>query len=203
MNELRGRVSVIVPAGGASARMGRPKPLLSFGGEPLLVRVLRRLSAISSDVVVAAAEGVRLPPLPPDVRVVKDATPGLGPLAGLVEGLRAARRELCLVCGGDHPFPSEPFARWLLERARERTPVVPRWDGRLQPLFAVWSRSLLARLERLLDERRLGLGAAAASLGPLEVSEEEVARIDPEGLSFLDLDDPADLERALRRLERE
>lgn len=202
MPTSRGEISVIVLAGGSSSRMGSPKPLLPFGNEPLLARVVRRLSAFSTDVVVAGAEGIPLPPLASGTRIVHDAVPGLGPLAGLVEGLRAAHYPIALVCGGDHPFPEESLARFLFERARERTPVVPRWNGRLQPLFSVWSRNLLPQLEGLVAERRLGLVAATTSLDPLEIPEEEIARIDPDGLSFLDVDDPADLTRALELLQK-
>ena len=36
-------VAAIVPAAGLSTRMGRPKLLLPFGGEPLIVRVVNAL----------------------------------------------------------------------------------------------------------------------------------------------------------------
>lgn len=196
-----GPVTAIVVAGGSSTRMGRPKPSLPFAGEPLLARIVRILGESSAEIVVASARGASLPPLPAGVRVVDDETPGLGPLAGLVGGLRAAQHDLALVCGGDHPFPGRDLATHLLALARDHELVVPRWDGRLQPLFAVWRRSLLPRLEALVSSRRLGLVAAAGALGPFEVPEEDVARLDPRGLSFFDVDSPADYERALSLLD--
>ena len=70
----------VVLCGGQSSRMGRPKASLSFGDELLLQRVARRLGEAVSPLVVVAAAEQALPELPPEVRVVRDQRPALGPL---------------------------------------------------------------------------------------------------------------------------
>src|SRR5579871_4934557 len=83
------RVGGIVLCGGRSSRMGRPKAWLPFGDELMLPRVVRVLRAVVDPVVVVAAPGQDVPPLPPDVEIVRDEIEGKGPLGGLAAGLAA------------------------------------------------------------------------------------------------------------------
>src|SRR5438477_6955029 len=83
------RVGGIVLCGGQSKRMGQPKAWLPFGPERMLPRVVRLLSEVVAPVVVVAAPDQEVPPLPPDVAVVRDAQPQRGPLQGLCAGLEA------------------------------------------------------------------------------------------------------------------
>src|SRR5215472_10050859 len=85
------RTAGIVLCGGQSSRMGRPKAWLPFDGEPMLVRVVRRLGEAVGPLVVVAAPGQDVPPLPADVEVVRDEVAGRGPLQGLQAGLEALR----------------------------------------------------------------------------------------------------------------
>ena len=78
----------IVPCGGQSRRMGRPKAWLTFGGETMLSRVTRLLKQVVKPVVVVAAEAQDVPQLPSDVLLVHDEQEGLGPLGGLAAGLK-------------------------------------------------------------------------------------------------------------------
>src|SRR5256886_17713794 len=83
------RIAGIVLCGGQSSRMGRPKAWLPFGDELMLPRVVRLLGEAVSPVVVVAAPGQDVPPLPPAVRVVRDEHEGLGPLQRLAAGFAA------------------------------------------------------------------------------------------------------------------
>jgi len=47
--------SAIILTGGKSSRMGQPKALLPFDGEPLIVHLVRALRGFFTDVVVVAA----------------------------------------------------------------------------------------------------------------------------------------------------
>ena len=77
------RTAGVVLCGGQSSRMGRPKAWLPFGGEVMLVRVVRLLGEVVSPLVVVAAPGQDVPALPADVAVVRDPERGRGPLQGL------------------------------------------------------------------------------------------------------------------------
>src|SRR5436190_24348451 len=82
-------VGGIILCGGQSKRMGRPKAWLPFAGELMLPRVVRLVSEVVSPVVVVAAPGQELPPLPPGTILAHDTEDDRGPLQGLVAGLAA------------------------------------------------------------------------------------------------------------------
>ena len=48
--------SAIILAGGRSSRMGRPKALLMFDGEPLIAHVVRMLQQSFTEIIVVAEE---------------------------------------------------------------------------------------------------------------------------------------------------
>src|SRR5688572_3771155 len=99
--------------------MGRDKATLPFHGEPLLARVVRIVTPLVDEVVVVARPGQELPPLPDGVVVTRDEVADLGPLAGIVAGLRAAHGDLCLVTACDAPLLAPSLVRLLFERARD------------------------------------------------------------------------------------
>src|SRR5215210_4078232 len=82
-------IAGIVLCGGQSKRMGRPKAWLPFAGEFMLPRVVRLLREVVSPIVVVAASEQDVPPLPGDIRIVRDDERDRGPLQGLATGLAA------------------------------------------------------------------------------------------------------------------
>ena len=106
-------VGGIVLCGGRSSRMGRPKAWLPVGGEVMLQRVVRVLREVVDPVVVVAAPGQDVPPLPDAVTIVRDEVEGRGPLAGLAAGLAAldGRADAAYLSACDVPFLSPAFVR--------------------------------------------------------------------------------------------
>jgi molybdenum cofactor guanylyltransferase len=196
--------STIVLAGGASARMGRPKALLPFGPETLIERIVRRFAAVSTEVIVVSGPHVRLPPLPREARVVEDETPLRGPLSGLAGGLRAAASETSFVCGCDHPFLEPALASFLVERCRA-TPgaaaVWARWDDSPQPLVAAYRKDLSEVVDGMLASGLRRLVDLPGRARVIEIAPRELAAVDPSGRSFVDVDTPAAYEIALAERE--
>src|SRR5438445_5127928 len=94
--------TAVVLAGGKSSRMGRPKSLLLFAGEPLIVHIVRALQQMFAETVVVAAPEQDLPDLP--ARLARDEIPHQGPVGGLYYGLRAASGSVCFVTSCAAPF---------------------------------------------------------------------------------------------------
>jgi molybdenum cofactor guanylyltransferase len=193
--------TTIVLAGGASSRMGQPKALLPFGPETLIERVVRRLAAGSSEIVVVSGPHVRLPPLPDEVRVVADEVPLQGPVAGIRYGLMAARTELGFVCGCDHPFVEPALGRLLAERTGDRDGAIVVSKGVPQPLLAVYRKRVATIAATMLasgERRAVRLGEHARLV---QLSDEDLFAVDPSGLSLLDVDTPQAYRDALARLD--
>ena len=187
--------SAIILAGGKSSRMGRPKALLPFDGEPLIVHTVRTLARLFADLVVVAAPGQELPPLP--VTFVRDEVAYQGPVGGIYYGLRAACTEVCFVTSCDAPFLNLSFIAHLLSHIANYDVVVPFWQDRLQPLHAVYRRSVAPLLHEQLKRGELRPIFLYQKVRTREVSADEIRRFDPEGLSFRNLNSPEDYQAAL------
>lgn len=136
------------------------------------------------------------PALAPRVRVVHDLQPHLGPVSGLATGLAAARGAIAFVAACDVPFLVPALVAGLLERA-EADPsldvVVPRWRGYLEPLLTVYrTASMASHYARQLAENDLKPTACLAAVRVQEVCGDELAGLDPDGRSFVNLNAPAD-----------
>lgn len=174
--------------------MGTPKPWLEFAGRPLLAHLVERLGNVFPEVLVVAAPGQDLPETP--ARIVRDEHPGEGPLAGLEVGLREAGREFAFVTSCDVPFLDPALALLLLERVGEADVAAPEWRGRLHPLTAVYRASTYSHAASRLRAGHRRVMDLLDQLRVVRVSEEELHRLDPEGLSFFNMNTPADYERA-------
>lgn len=191
--------TAIVLCGGMSTRMGREKASLPFHGESLLARVVRMVAPLVGEVLVVARDGQAMPPdLPATVRVVRDGTPGAGPLAGIAAGLAAARAGFVFATACDAPLLEPGLVRLLFERAASADAAVAVAGGFPNPLLAVYRTSVLPHAEALLAA---GLRRPVFLFDRVRtdvVGEGDVRTVDPELRSFHDCDTPEAYDEALR-----
>jgi molybdopterin-guanine dinucleotide biosynthesis protein A len=189
--------SAIILAGGKSSRMGRPKALLPFGGEPLIAHIVRSLKQLFRDIVIVASPDQILPALP--VTLVRDEIAYRGPVSGIYYGLGAAEGSVSFVGSCDMPFLNLSLISHLLAQIADHDVVVPHWNGRYQPLFAVYRNHVAPLLKGQLERGELRPITLLNRVRTRVVDEGEVRRFDSEGLSFLNMNTPADYEAALQR----
>ncbi len=77
----------VVLSGGASTRMGSDKARLMIDGEPLVARMVDALIPVCDEVVVSVA-AFKFQDL--GLNEIVDPWPGLGPMSGLLAGLKVA-----------------------------------------------------------------------------------------------------------------
>jgi len=193
-------VAGIVLCGGEGRRMGRSKALLPFGPETLLVRVVRRLGEALCTVIVVAAADQALPPLPDGTLVARDRRPGRGPLEGIAAGLRALEgREVAFVAACDLPLLVPAFVRRMVELSEGHDIAVPQVGGHAEPLAAVYRAGVLSQIEALLAAGRLRPAYLFDAVRTRFVSPQELADVDPQMTSLMNINTPEDYRRALAR----
>ncbi len=177
--------------GGASRRMGQAKALLRLPSQKLLVELaLEALQAAgASHLLLSGTLSWRGRG---EVERVPDASPGLGPLAGLEGVLRASQTPWCLVVACDMPSLDSSLLQEVIGARRPAAEAVVPWvEGRPQPLHAAYHKRCLPKAQEALKARRLSLKAFLKALEtfPLPC---------PPGSSFQNLNTKAALEAYLR-----
>jgi molybdopterin-guanine dinucleotide biosynthesis protein A len=197
------KANCIVLAGGKSLRLGYDKFLETVGNKSLLQRVISCVSPLSSDIIIVTAR--ELTTLHsrdyPKLRVVTDIYPGKGPLVGIYTGLATSTLFYNLVVASDMPFLNQALLRYMIQLSTNFDIVAPRVGNLVEPLHAVYSKSCLAPIERMIKEDKLKIYPLFNSVSVRYVEAEEIERFDPKHLSFFNINTKADLEKA-RELAR-
>jgi len=189
----------IVLCGGKSKRMGRPKAWLPFGGETMLGRVVRLLAKEVHPIVVVAAPGQEVPPLPTDVLLTRDEDKGRGPLQGLLAGLKALTNqvEAAYLSSCDVPFLCPAFVRRMLGLLGDHAICVPYAAGYHHPMAAVYRISIIDTVSRLLSENRLRPVFLFDEVPTRIVEAQQLRDVDTELQSLRNLNTAEDYEKAL------
>lgn len=190
-------VAAAIIAGGPARRLGgAAKPFLEVGGRAVADRQLEVLRPLFGRILAVAAD-----PAPWHARgleVVADRVAGAGPLAGLSAALTAVAAEAdAVVCvAGDLPFLSAALLAAVRDEAPAADAVAPRPGGRAEPLCARYATRLRAAVDARLAEGKLALHELLAASATVWLDEPALARLDPGGNSFFNLNTPDDLRRA-------
>lgn len=193
------RVGGVVLCGGLSSRMGRPKVTLPFGEEVMLQRVVRVLCEAVEPVVVVAASGQDVPPLPAGVRIMRDEVEGKGPLAGLAAGLAALAGEVDAVylSACDAPLLKPAFVRRVVSLLTTDA-CLPRVGDRLHPLAAAYRVGVLSVVREMLAADRLRMLDLFDRIPTRFLGPDDLADADPHFDSLRNVNTPDEYEAALR-----
>lgn len=193
------RLGVLV-AGGRGDRLGlgRPKAWARLGGETLLARAARALSACTDELVLVAPRAMELPAGP---WTREDDPPGpAGPLAGLVAGLASRPFARALALAVDYPLVTPALLEAILAALGEASAAVPYPAGRAQPLVAAYAGDAAGRLAAARDAGERSLVAAVEGLAPVRLDDATLAGWPGGRDAFLNVNTPGDLAAAERRL---
>ncbi len=178
--------------------MGRAKALLPFGTETLLQRVVRLCREACGEVLVVAAPGQEVPPLPAGVAVLRDARTRQGPLEGIARGLAAAAAPAAFVTSCDVPFLRPALVAGLFDALGGAAAAQAVVDGFPQPLLAVYRTRLAPRAEALLAAERRRVIFLVEGEETVALPEAAVRGFDPDLASFRNCNTPEEYAAALR-----
>ena len=190
-------ISGVVLAGGKSRRMGTDKRYLSVHGKPLLDRVLSVLLDVFPEVLLVLAEN-DVPGQDERIRIVTDLVPGCATVGGLYTGLSCSRYPRVFVVACDMPFINPAVIELFSQKGEAADMVLAQLVNGLQPLHGMYAKTCLPFLEKMLESRELRLQNIADQQGLTvhRIPESEIKSLDPQLLSFLNLNSPADVELA-------
>ena len=132
--------SAVILAGGKSSRMGRDKAFLEIGGQTLLARQIKLARETgAAEILISGRADADYSSL--NCRVLQDNFPDAGPLAGIERALDAAQSPLLLVLAVDFPGMNAELLRRFVARCPENFGAIPRINGNMEPLAAIYPTS--------------------------------------------------------------
>jgi len=190
-------LTLAVQAGGESRRMGSDKGLVPFLGQALIQRVIERLSPLADEVLVTTnhPQDYRFLGLP----LFADLEPGRGALGGLYTALQAASNPLVAVVACDMPFASRELFEYQRDVLVEQVldVVIPSSLEGLEPLHAVYRRATcLPAVQAAMRKNAWKLISWFPDVKVQSVRLEQISKFDPQGIIFMNVNTPTDLQLA-------
>lgn len=185
----------IILAGGKNTRIGRNKAFIQLAtGKTILQNTINTLQQIFSELIIVTNQ--RETYLKFDVLVVEDLIKESGPLGGIFTGLCYSTSSYNFVVACDMPFIKPNLIRSLLEESGTYDVIAPEVDGEVEPLFALYSKNCLPVMFKHLQERNLKIREILGELQVKKIRAKEIDQLDPEHLSFFNINTKEDLRSA-------
>lgn len=184
----------IVLAGGNNSRMGKKKAFINVFGNTIIDNIIATFQDIFLEIIIVTNN-------PEDfqysgIKAVPDLIHGKGPLGGLYTGLNEARYEQCFVMACDMPYTNRRLIQYITGITGYDV-VVPKINGRYEPLFACYSKKCAAYAREQLEEGNLRLSSIFPELRVKEIGTEELKIYDEGLLSLININTPEDLSKLI------
>ena len=202
LTKVRPHLSGAILAGGRSTRMGRDKAELKVAlpsGERLtmLQLVHRGIEPVCDETLIVGGperSGI-------NAKRIADLHPAAGPLGGILSALVASSNDRVFVVACDMPFVNTRVIAGLAALVEDHDAVVPRVDGRLETLHAIYSVDCAVPIRIALEAGERRVRSFFASIDVRVVTEDEFAQIDPSGRSSVNVNHPGEFESAAASIQ--
>jgi molybdopterin-guanine dinucleotide biosynthesis protein A len=169
--------SAAILAGGKSRRFGSNKALAPWFTGHVIDAVAQAAIGACQEVIIIADKPelysyLGLPVLP-------DIMSGLGPLAGLQSALRYAKAERILLLGCDMPLLNSELLDLMWEIPTWAPVVIPVTPQGLEPLHAIYHKSLLPIVDHQINSGDLSLKSLVKDIPCRIVSPADIQKICP------------------------
>jgi molybdopterin-guanine dinucleotide biosynthesis protein A len=193
--------SALILAGGRGSRLGfREKALIDINGKPLISLVIKSLENVVDEIIISVrdkAQGNLLKKIIPDMRFAYDKYENTGPLAGILSGLSICRNDFCFIAACDMPFINADVVNLLFSKCKDYDAAIPqRSNGFLEPLHAVYKTStMINETKKALENNETTILAPISRLNVNYVPFEEISKIDPDLITFMNINTYEDVEK--------
>jgi molybdenum cofactor guanylyltransferase len=190
------RSAVVLVGGEARRANGKEKYFFTYHGRTFIERLIESLNSVVDEIILVARDPQQCKRFDeiPKIRCISDVRTGIGPIGGLHAGSLAAKGEFIFVSACDMPCINPWVIEYLFGRMEDYDAVIPCWNpDMLEPLHAVYRRTAL--LSYLECHDSLSLRAMVKNLKSRYVPVDEIKIIDPDLLTFTNINKPEDLVR--------
>lgn len=188
--------SGIILAGGLNTRFsGKDKAFLTIDGERIIERLYRIFQETFEEIIVVTNDPIKF--LDWDAHIVTDLIPVRSSLTGIHAGLFHCRTPYAFFAACDIPYlKKEVVAAVVSAITPDIDAVIPETAAGLEPLCAAYSTRCLENVQRHLHKNKLKIQLFLKKMHVRTIPEERLRRLDPQLISFFNINSPADLARA-------
>ena len=137
-----------------------------------------------------------------NIKVVTDIFPEKAALGGLYTGLSYSKNNYSVIVACDMPFLNSNLLQYMVNISSGYDTVIPRIGNYLEPLHAVYSKNCMDTAESLINQNELSIRKLVGLLKTRYVLKKEIMVYDPDIISFFNINNNFDLEKAEKIVEK-
>lgn len=154
--------SVILLAGGRGSRLNYiDKSFLKFNGKTFFEIIIKKLSKFSEIIVISNFPEKYLDY---NLKVIKDEIKNIGPMGGILTGLKNMTNEECLILSCDTPFLEEEFIEYLGGFQGDYDISIPVHNSFREPLCALYKKSSLDEIIDCINNKEFKIASIFKNL---------------------------------------
>jgi len=181
----------IILAGGKSRRMGEDKSFILFLGRPLIEVLIDKISPLFKDLIIVTNKPYLYQKY--NVRTERGIVKDRGPLAGIHAGLVSSKDRYNFIFACDMPFLNQDLIKYMLKEIDGYDVVIPEYEGRLQPLCAIYSKQCIEPIENELSRNNLKIRDFLQYVKVRVIDEKEISRFISSQPFFANINTPQDI----------
>ena len=188
--------SGVILAGGRNTRFsGKDKAFLKVGGVRIIDRLLNLFNEIFEEIILVTNEPIKY--LEWDTYIVSDVFPLRSSLTGIHAGLFYSNLPYAFFSACDTPFLDKNLVEAILGKVESHLDIViPNTTKGMEPLCAAYSQRCLQPITRHLERNQLKIQSFFNQSRIRTLEENTLRKIDPDLMSFYNINTPDDLIRA-------
>jgi len=193
-------MTAAILAGGKSTRIGTNKAFLQIGDTTIIERQLELLGPLFREILVSTNS--------PDLyasfglRCVADQVPIACSLAGVHAALVEASHQHVFVLACDMPFVDRALIQHLARYTDSNDIVIPRTGGGFEPLHCFYSQTCIDPIAEQLARGDRKILNFFPRVRVKAVEDEELGKIDPQGIAMTNINTQEEYRRVLLVVER-
>ncbi len=188
----------VILAGGLNSRFGgREKALIPLAGKAMIDHIIRAFDNLFEEILIVSNQPQNH--IDRDATIISDLLDARSSLTGIHAALFYSHCEEVFICACDTPLIKTALIATLLDARQTGIDlVVPQTPSGIEPLCAVYAKRCLAPIENRLRRGDFRIRRFFDRVRVKHVSEKRLRRVDPDLLSFKNVNTPDDLAEVAR-----
>jgi molybdopterin-guanine dinucleotide biosynthesis protein A len=190
---MAGRISGVILAGGSNKRFGGiTKANVVIGGKTIISRMISTIRDLFYEIIIVTNNPEEFREFA-QYKMVNDQYLNAGPLGGIHAAFKASSQDAIFVFAGDMPFlDREIITGQINEYYKLKYDIlIPEIDRFIEPLHAIYRRSVLNDLEKFLLKKKSR--AVRDFLKEVNTGYFQIEKTKTTELAFTNINSPSDL----------